>query len=120
MPEVGHLFHMEHLNSRSTVSNVTVEHMDGHMSLRVIATTVGVSATTVMRDLRKVDPDSPDGRIHVGKTMGIDGKLRPDRRFDTTTRDTDIRTRRATGETVRQIASAVGCSVGTVHRVLKA
>lgn len=103
----------------STVPNGTVEQAAGGLSLRVIAATAGVSPATVLRDLRKVNPDPGDGTIRVGKTLGIDGKVRPNRRFYTGDRDAEILRRRDDGETIRAIAAAVGCSVGTVHRVVK-
>lgn len=81
---------------------------------------MGVSPATVLRDLRKVDPDPEDGTIAVGKSLGIDGKVRPDRRYWTGERDSEILRRREDGESMRTIAAAVGCSVGTVHRVIKA
>ncbi|WP_420898503.1 helix-turn-helix domain-containing protein [Cryobacterium lactosi] len=51
--------------------------------------------------------------------MGLDGKVRPSRRVDTTERDARISELRASGISIRAIATSVGCSVGTVHRVLK-
>lgn len=49
---------------------------------------------------------------------GLDGKWRPNRRFDTTNRDRKIVLLRSGGRSIRTIAAEVGCSVGTVHRVL--
>lgn len=90
---------------------------DGHMSIRAIAAAMGNSPTTVLKTTR-AEPDE-NGMIRVGKTLGLDGKVRPDRRFDTTDRDARIvRAYRSEGKTMRAIACEVGCSVGTVHRVL--
>jgi DNA-binding NarL/FixJ family response regulator len=50
--------------------------------------------------------------------LGLDGKWRPNRRFDTTRRDRRIVLIRSTGKSMRAIAAEIGCSVGTVHRVL--
>ena len=52
---------------------------------------------------------------------GLDGKWRPNRRFDTAERDARIvRAHRSEGKSMRAIAREAGCSVGTVHRVLVA
>lgn len=91
---------------------------DGGMSLRALAAVLRVSPAAVRRDLRAAHPDAGDGTILVGKCMGLDGKMRPDRRFDTTVRDDNIRQLRASGATMRDIATSAKCSVGTVHRVL--
>ena len=64
-------------------------------------------------------PDE-NGMITVGKVLGLDGKVRPHRRFDTTDRDARIRSLHADGLSMRTIASEVECSVGTVHRVIAA
>jgi len=92
------------------------------MSLRAIAAATGVSPMTVLRGL-KADADyqtAEDGTISYGMVLGLDGKRRPSRRFDTTTaRDSRICELRDAGQSVRAIAGEVGCSVGTVHRVLK-
>jgi len=50
--------------------------------------------------------------------MGRDGKVRPGVRYDTRGRDATIRRRHDQGESMRTIAGAAGCSVGTVHRVI--
>jgi DNA-binding NarL/FixJ family response regulator len=52
-------------------------------------------------------------------TIGLDGKLRPAQRLDTTKRDKKIMKLRAQGKSVRAIAAEVGCSVGTVHRIIR-
>jgi transposase-like protein len=93
----------------------------GLMSIRATASVLGVSPSTVMRDLkgqRERDGDGADGTIMVGWTQGNDGKWRPDRRFSTRKRDATIRQLYAEGSSMRAIAGAVGCSVGTVHRVV--
>lgn len=90
------------------------------MSTRALAAVLGVSAATAHRDLRRLDAPRDDGMAEVVKVRGLDGKIRPSRRLDTTERDAAIVSKRAAGLTVRQIAGALGCSVGTVHRVLKA
>jgi DNA invertase Pin-like site-specific DNA recombinase len=59
-------------------------------------------------------PDVPPGMV-----FGLDGKWHPSRRLDTTNRDRKIRQLRAGGQSVRTIAAAAGCSVGTVHRVIR-
>jgi IS30 family transposase len=103
---------------RSTVQNESVERTGG-MSLRAIAVAFGVSATTVHRDVRRESHYDDDGRLLVPLVLGLDGKVRPAVRFDTSGRDELIRQRRATGTPMRTIAAEIGCSVGTVHRVLK-
>jgi DNA-binding NarL/FixJ family response regulator len=50
--------------------------------------------------------------------LGLDGKWRPNSRFDTTQRDRQIVLLRSSGKSIRAIGTEVGCSVGTVHRVL--
>lgn len=62
-------------------------------------------------------PDS-DGMVTVDMTKGIDGKLRPNRQVDTTDRDKEIRRLHRDGQSMRSIANEVGCSVGTVHRII--
>jgi DNA-binding NarL/FixJ family response regulator len=52
-------------------------------------------------------------------SLGLDGKRRPARRYDTRRRDTAIYRLRRDGSSVREIAAALGCSVGTVHRVVR-
>ncbi len=84
-----------------------------------MATAMGISPTTVQKVVKETNPPDDDGMILVGACMGLDGKTRPNRRVDTTARDDEILRRRASGESIRQIAEAVGCSVGTVHRILK-
>lgn len=91
------------------------------MSLRTLAKILETSKSTVQRDVASRDEVLPDGTriVSVGKVRGLDNKLRPSRRYDTTDRDDAIRERRQNGDSMRQIADVVGCSVGTVHRVLK-
>ena len=93
------------------------------MSLRAIGRIVSLSASTVHRDVSASRGDletDDDGNLLVPLTMGLDGKVRPSRRLDTRGRDALIVQMRADGDSVRAIAAAVGCSVGTVHRVIKA
>lgn len=54
-----------------------------------------------------------------GFCLGIDGKWRPNTRTDTTDRDTRIAVLHKDGLSMREIAADTGCSVGTVHRVLR-
>jgi DNA invertase Pin-like site-specific DNA recombinase len=71
---------------------------------------------------RQSEPDyraGDDGTVPIRRLLGRNGKVRPSRRFDTIARDERIGSLRADGLTVRAIATEVGCSVGTVHRVLK-
>jgi transposase len=90
------------------------------MSIRAAADVLGVSPTTVLRARHRRDAaDAPDGMAPFRRLVGNDGKQRPNRRFDTTARDARIRERAGAGLSVRAIAAEVGCSVGTVHRVLK-
>ena len=92
------------------------------ISVRASAPALGVSPTTIQRERTKL-PDyapTPDGTIVVGQVMGLDGKVRPSRRYNTASRDQTILDLREKGGTIRQIAETVRCSVGTVHRVLKA
>ena len=61
-----------------------------------------------------------EGDDHL--VVGSDGKQRPNRRLDAEMleeRDTAIVTWRMAGSSIREIAAMIGCSVGTVHRVLK-
>lgn len=96
--------------------------MNEGVSIRALAKLLGVSKSTVQRDLASSDQVLDDGSrvASVGRVMGIDGRVRLSRRVDTTERDVEIRRRRADGESIRAIAEAVGCSVGTVHRVANA
>jgi uncharacterized protein YjcR len=93
--------------------------MAAGMSLRAIAAVYRCSPTTILRRWQQMDGYAPDadGRITVHRTQGLDRKVRPNRRFDTTERDRVIRGMRHDGLTMRAIAETVGCSVGTVHRV---
>jgi DNA-binding NarL/FixJ family response regulator len=94
-----------------------------HNSVRAVAehlreAGLPTSPSTVWR----VEKATRGGR--VGLSLGRDGKLRPDRRIDTTARDTEIYRLYADGDDIgpmsmREIAAQVGCSVGTVHRVIK-
>jgi IS30 family transposase len=89
------------------------------MSVRALAKVLGVSPSTIQRDCPAPHPDA-DGMIEVDWTLGRDGKVRPSRRYDTSDRDDLIRSLRADGHSIRSIAEQADCSVGTVHRVLKA
>ena len=79
-----------------------------------------MSPTTVMKVLKESDDYQPndDGTINVTKRKGLDGKMRPSRRFNTTRRDNQIIALREAGLRITSIAEHVGRSVGTVHRVL--
>ena len=90
------------------------------MSLRAFAAILGVSATTALRDRKQHPGYAPgeDGAVDVFTVMGLDGKVRPSRRLDTSVRDALILELREAGQSVRKIAAAAGCSVGTVHRVV--
>lgn len=88
------------------------------MSIRVAAKIAGVSPSTIQRDLTARNQPDTDGMIRLGWTMGLDGKVRPDRRFDTSDRDAQIVEMHNDGKSIRQIATALGCSVGTVHRII--
>lgn len=87
-----------------------------------MAKALGLSPTTVMADIKSSAGYLPDqdGMIQVGKVMGLDGKVRPSRRSDTSARDVLIREMSAAGCSTRTIAASVGCSVGTVHRIVVA
>lgn len=62
---------------------------------------------------------SPGLFIPVGWTLGLDGKVRPNRVFDTGPRDEKILELRARNYSLRAIAAECRCSPGTVHRVLR-
>lgn len=64
---------------------------------------------------RAIERQVPDG-----KCLGLDGKIRPNRRLDTSHRDRRIvELRVANRQSITAIANEMGCSVGTVHRTLK-
>lgn len=90
---------------------------DAGLSVRAIASALGLSPTTVQKYL-VLHTTNNDGSIEVPMRRGSDGKVRPGRQFNTAYRDQQIRAMRDDKLTTRQIASAVGCSPGTVHRVL--
>jgi DNA-binding NarL/FixJ family response regulator len=81
-----------------------------------MATEGQTSIAAALKELEKWTDEN--GVIPVGKVLGLDGKLRPGRRGDTTERDARIRQMRWSGLSLRAIADTVGCSVGTVHRVV--
>jgi DNA-binding NarL/FixJ family response regulator len=92
--------------------------IDIHSSVRVVAEDLkaaglDTSPSTVWRVAK-----SARGR-QIGLSLGRDGKLRPDRRFDTSQRDAEIYRLYVEDMSMREIAAKVGCSVGTVHRVIK-
>lgn len=66
----------------------------------------------MLKHRKRPDDDS------VGWAKGLDGKVRPDRRFDTRERDRRIAKLHKAGQSMRAIARDIGCSVGTVHRVI--
>jgi transposase len=105
----------ERLETREDV--IRVLHREG-MSLRAMSAVLGVSPSTVLRTLHE-QSDLGGGRFVLGTTVGLDGKTRPDRWCDTSERDSRIKQLREGGKSVREIAREVGCSVGTVHRVMK-
>jgi DNA invertase Pin-like site-specific DNA recombinase len=81
-----------------------------------MATAGQTSIAAVLKELEKWTDEN--GAIPVGKVLGLDGKLRPRHRVDTTERDARIRQLRSSGVSLRAIAESVECSVGTVHRVV--
>jgi DNA-binding NarL/FixJ family response regulator len=87
---------------------------DDHASLRALAAEFGASPSTIAKMVRKAEGQRPQ----VKMIMGRDGKMRPDRRYDITARDALIVDLRSAGFLMREIASEVSCSVGTVHRVI--
>jgi transposase len=91
-------------------------------SIRALAKRLGVSPTTVQRDLAAEYGDlepTREGELIVPYWVGLDGKARPARKFDTSGRDALIIRLRTEGKSLRAIATAAKCSVGTVHRVTK-
>lgn len=83
-------------------------------SLRAFAQRTRTSPSTLRRLLEVNGAADPAPKYVVG----LDGKRHPARRTDTSARDSRIRSLRAEGRSVRAIATAVGVSVGTVHRVV--
>ena len=98
----------------------TIRSLRAIMSYRAMAPVFGVSASTIYRIARlAVAPVTvKDGRLQVPVAKGLDGRMRPAVRYDTTGRDARIMELREDGLTIRAIAAEVGCSVGTVHRVI--
>ncbi|BDD83453.1 hypothetical protein TPB0596_32160 [Tsukamurella pulmonis] len=71
---------------------------------------------------RTVQPESVQWcrlELNAERTVGKNGKIYPARAAGPE-RDAQIRALRAEGVSVRKIAAEVGCSVGTVHRIVKA
>ncbi len=89
------------------------------LSIRAIASATGFSPTTVQKYLADWFTDE-DGTLLWQMKQGRDGKRRPSRRFDTYERDSEIARMWRGLKTMSEIAAEVGCSVGTVHRVLTA
>ena len=109
----------ENEESRSTVPDDTVEQvLNGGMSLRTMASVVRASPSTVRRAAKRAIFYADDGSPQVPMVRGLDGRLRPGVRYDTSGRDVLIRQFRAEGKSLRAIAAEVGVSVGTVHRVV--
>lgn len=96
----------------------TIAKLRGELSIRAAASATGLSPTTI-QTYWSVMSDNDDGTIDVHKRRGTDGKSRPSRRFDTAGRDLEIHRLARDGKTIAEIASTVGCSVGTAHRIAK-
>lgn len=108
-----------------------------HKSVRAVAeelqgiVSTGMVQNNIVRERKGAGTDGDygwvvhnDGTVHPGVALdwsiGRDGKVRPDRRLDTSQRDAFIRAlHERAGWSMRAIAAQVGCSVGTVHRVVK-
>jgi transposase len=90
---------------------------DEAASLRTLAKQYGVSPSTIAKMVRKAEQDFEQQQPKL--IMGRDGKRRPDRRYDTSTRDAKIIGLRLEGYSLRQIASEVSCSIGTVFRIVR-
>ncbi len=90
-------------------------------SVRETAAKLGIRPTAVQHR-RQRSPEyqaDDDGMVTVERVRGRDGKLRPDRAVDTTQRDKQIfRLYYRDHKSMRAVAAELGCSVGTVHRVL--
>jgi hypothetical protein len=115
------------LASETAEKSDLAEFAHEHFSVRFEAHVLRCSPTTVLKrrqaeqDAEQDASDDPWAFVApVRYRTGIDGKLRPDRRFINTERDEMICRLRADGMKIRAIAAEAGCSVGTVHRVLKA
>lgn len=103
---------------RTDQKMVILQLATGGLSIRAIASATGHSPTTVQRYLADWFTND-DGTLLVTTKQGLDGKRRPSRRYDTTERDERIRLLHGRLTPMADIAAEVGCSVGTVHRVLK-
>ena len=108
----------ENEESRSTVPDDTVEQVSGGMSLRAMAPVVRASPSTVRRAAKRAIFYADDGSLQVPMVRGLDRRLRPGVRYDTSGRDVLIRQLRTEGKSIRAIAAEVGVSAGTVHRVV--
>jgi IS30 family transposase len=86
-------------------------------SIRALALARGVAPSTVHRHRKRRTDYRPndDGTV---MSKGLDGKLRPAQQVDTTDRDKRIRKLHRAKMPMRAIAAEIGCSVGTVHRVI--
>lgn len=99
---------MSEHNRCSTSGGNEVEHGTRNLSVNALAARLNMRPAEV-RAL---------GLTAAGLAVGLDGKARPTRRFDTSRRDAEIRARHEDGQSMRAIAAALYCSVGTVHRVV--
>lgn len=95
---------------------VILQLAQGGLSIRAIASATGHSKTTIQKYL--ADWFTEGDTIWVHSKKGLDGKNRPSRRYDITERDEAIKRLHFEGKTQANIASEVGCSTGTVSRVL--
>lgn len=103
-----------------TVTNLLLgdaEH--GGVPVRVVASMVGVSPTTVMKIKRELNAALESENITYD-SVGVDGKRRPGIRADNSVRDERIRASYENGYSMRKVADHFGVSVGTVHRVVNA
>ena len=73
-----------------------------------------MSPTTVLKVMRE-QPEyarDEDGRVVVARRRGLDGKVRPSRRVDTSEQDARIRELRADGRSIGATAAEVCCPLG--------
>lgn len=90
------------------------------MSTRAGTRLFGVSHSTMARMKQQANPVAADGTVAVTWVEGLDNRKRPSRPLDTAERDARIIELFRDGESTRAISANAGCSVGTVHRVIKA